>query len=310
MTVDSGMPSVPPARHQTAQPADKILHSANAGVVVERVAQIAGGQGDTARRVAREAAEFVNAKHPGLATVLVYEETFGVKDRLHWLIHFRSLEDYERLLHMGGARDFRDGVLGGYVAHHQADDWQAAFVPGSVRETMMLPHRWGIFGTATRTMAQDPSMSPLAADRDEPWFEVLPAQHQTSVPADGLLNTATAGVVMHRVVDFSYKYRAEARLFARTVAENTNLNSGGDATALVFEELFGTMERMHFLIHMKTLGTMYKLMGIDARTDPEAPRATYMQDWVPREEGGGGWDSLMLEGSGHDGCLTPQYWGD
>ncbi|MER6265404.1 DUF6039 family protein, partial [Streptomyces sp900105245] len=289
MTVDSGMPSVPPARHQTAQPADKILHSANAGVVVERVAQIAGGQGDTARRMAREAAEFVNAKHPGLATVFVYEETFGVKDRLHWLIHFRSLEDYERLLHMGGARDFRDGVLGGYVAHHQADDWQAAFVPGSVRETMMLPHRWGIFGTATRTMAQDPSMSPLAADRDEPWFEVLPAQHQTSVAADGLLNTATAGVVMHRVVDFSYKYRAEARLFARTVAENTNLNSGGDATALVFEELFGTMERMHFLIHMKTLGTMYKLMGIDARTDPEAPRKS-----LP--SGGFAKDAVEVEG--------------
>lgn len=101
MTVDSGTPSVPPARHQTTQPADRILHSANAGVVVERVAQIAAGQGDSARRMAREAAEFVNAKHPGLATVFVYEETFGVKDRLHWLIHFRSLEDYERLLHMG-----------------------------------------------------------------------------------------------------------------------------------------------------------------------------------------------------------------
>ncbi|MER5558826.1 DUF6039 family protein [Streptomyces sp. NPDC002506] len=309
MTEDSNRPVVPPALHQTSQPPEKVLHSGNAGVVVERVAQIAAGQSGTARALAREAAEFANDKHAGLVTVFVYDETFGVKDRIHWLIHFNSLEDYERLLHMGGAQDFRDGVLGGFVAQRSAREWEAAFVPGSVQETMMFPHRWGMFGTATQKMAQDPAMSPLDPAREGPWFEVLPAAHQTSVAPESLLNTATAGVVMHRTVDFSYEFRAEARLFARTVTENTNLNSGGQASAFVFEEAFGKMERMHFLIHMQSLSTMYALMGIDARTDPSSPRATYMQDWVSPEKGGGRWDRMIVEGGGRDSALTPQYWG-
>lgn len=304
----NGAPVVRPAIHQTSQPADRVLHSGNCGVLVQRTAQIAAGKGDAARRLAREAAEFVNTKQDGMATVLVYEDTFGVKDRVHWLIHLRSLADYEALAHLGGAPDLRDGVLGGYVAHRRREEWETAFIPGSVAEDVMLPHRWGMFGTATEAMAEDPSMSPLKADSAEPCFEVLPASHQTGQDPDQLLTTATAGIVMHRVVDFSYQFRAEARLFARTVAETTNLTATGHATALVFEELFGPMERVHFFIHMKELSSMYLLMGSAARTDPDAPRATYMRDWVSPERGAGGWDRLIREGGGRDYALTAQQW--
>ncbi|WP_462185995.1 DUF6039 family protein, partial [Frankia sp. CcWB2] len=229
--------------------------------------------------------------------------------RVHWLIHLRSLEDYDALVHLGGASDLRDGVLGGYVAHQRARDWGAAFVPGSVEEHMMFPQRWGMFGTATEAMAKDPSLSPLKADSPVPWFEVLGAAHQTAQDPDRILTTASAGVIMHRVIDFSYQFRAEARLFARTVAENMNLNATGHATALVFEELFGPMERVHFFIHMKHLSSMYVLMGIDARTDPTAPRAAYMRDWVSPERGAGGWDRIIREGGGRAHALTAQQWG-
>ncbi|MEU8963452.1 DUF6039 family protein [Streptomyces sp. NPDC048491] len=66
---------------------------------------------------------------------------------------------------------------------------------------------------------------------------------------------------------------------------------------------------MHFLIHMQSLSTMYALMGIDARTDPSSPRATYMQDWVSTEKDGGRWDRMIVEGGGRGSALTPQYWG-
>ncbi|MEU4447804.1 DUF6039 family protein [Actinosynnema sp. NPDC050801] len=302
-----GVPGVLPAIHQLDRPTDRVLHSGNCGVLVQRSAQIAAGRGDEARRLAREAAEHVN-RRDDLATVFVYEETFGVKDRVHWLIHLRSLEDYEAVVRVGGAPDLRDGVLGGYVAHRQPVEWGSAFVPGSVEERVLLPHRWGMFGTATDVMAADPSLSPLKAGSPVPWFDVLPAAHQTAQDPECVLTTATAGVVMHRVIDFSYEFRAEARLFARTVAENMNLNATGHATALVFEELFGPMERLHFFIHMKRLSTMYVLMGIDARTDPDAPRAAYLRDWVSPERGAGGWDRMIRDGGCRDHALTPQQW--
>ncbi|MEU6426888.1 DUF6039 family protein [Microbispora sp. NPDC046973] len=299
--------TVPPALHQTSQSPDRVLHSGNAGVIVERVAQIRGGQGGAARRAAREIAEHINAKHAGTATVFVYEETFGVKNRLHWLLHFTSYADYGALLAMGGpGGDIRGGVFGA----HEADVWDELFEAGSVRETVMLPHRWGIFGTATEAMAADPAMSPIVpGEGGLPRFDVRPAQEQTAMPADKTLNSATAGVVMRRTVDFDYRYRAEARVFARTVAENMNLNMDGLATVFLYEEAFGRMDRAHFLIHMRSLDVMYLLMGLDARTDPDAPRASFIQDWISMDKGGGAWDKIIVQGTTRDVLLTPQHWG-
>ncbi|KJK59194.1 DUF6039 family protein [Saccharothrix sp. ST-888] len=298
---------VPSALHQAGLPVESVLHSASAGVIVERVGQIAPGRADAARAVARELAEYINTKHGQLATAFVYEETFGTKDRLHWLLHFRSLTDYEALLHLGGPTDLRNGVFGGAVAERHGDAWNEAFVPGSVQETVLLPHRWGIFGTATEAMAQDPAMSPIS-DGTPPRFLVQPAQQQTSTPPERTLNTATAGVIMRRTVDFNYAFRAEARVFARTIAETVNLNADGQATVLLFEEPFGPMDRVHFLIHMKSLGSLYTLMGLDARTDPQAPRAGYIQDWISADKGGGSWDRIIVQGSTRDSALTPQLW--
>lgn len=299
-------PAVRPAKHQTRQAAERMLHSGNTGVIVARTAQIRQGSATLARRVSREMIERINTDFEDVATVLGYEETFGVKDRLHWLLHLRSLADYERLAAGGGpgaVPDLRGGVFG-----RAADgEWDDAFEAGSIRETVLLPHRWGMFGTATAAMAADPGMSPLADGEDGlPRFEVRPAVEQTDLPAERTLNSATAGVVMRRTVDFDYRFRAEARVFARTVAENMNLNMDGLATVYLFEEVFGRMDRAHFLIHMRSLDVMYLLMGLDARTDPDAPRASFVQDWIDMEQGGGSWDRIIVQGSTRDSLLTPQ----
>jgi hypothetical protein len=296
--------AAPTAQQQTSLHPDRVLHSANAGAIVERVAQVRAGLGSEARRFSREMAESINSEHAGVATVFLYEETFGTKDRLHWLLHLRSIDDYETLLRGGGGPDLRNGVFGS----GWGEAWQELFVEGGTRETLLLPHRWGMFGTATEAMAKDPSTSPNAPGEEPARFIVAPAQEQTSLARDRIVHSANAGVVMSRVIDFTYAFRAEARVFARTAAENVNLNMDGLASAFVYEEAFGQMDRIHFLIHMRSLRVFPLLMGLDARTDAGAPRTTYIQDWVSMEKGGGSWDRMTVQGSTQDCALTPQHW--
>jgi hypothetical protein len=300
MTTDTSTTAdVTSALHQTPQRPDQVLHSTNAGVVVERVAQVRSGFGARARQLSRQAAQAINREHAGAATVFVYEETFGTKDRLHWLLHLRSLDDYAAVAR---GSDF--------LACHGGESWDQLFVDGSARETVMLPHRWGMFGAATEAMTKDPSMSPLAPGESRRRFVVEPAQAQTSLAPELTLNSATCGILMRRVIDFTYPYRAEARVFARTAAENVNINMDGLASAFVYEEMFGSLDRIHFLIHIRSLPIMYLLMGLDARTDPNAPRhTTYVRNWVSPEKGGGGWDKMTVQGSTRDSALTAQFWG-
>jgi len=244
----------------------------------------------TAREALREACEYINLKLVGRARAFVYEETFGVRDRLHILLHLASFDDYTALALLGN--QLRAG-------------WDELFVAGSVQDLVMQPHRWGMHGSLTEPMAADTSVSPLG---DAGTFVVTPAQAQTAVPPEKILHTANSGVVMRRTADFDHQFRAEARVFARTIAETVNLNATGVATVFLYEEDFGRMDRVHWYIHMRTLADYYVLMGLDARTDPDAPRASYIQDWISMDKGGGSWERMLIQGSVRDVGLTPAYW--
>jgi len=280
---------LPTAQQQTAVPPDELLHSGNATVIVERIAQVRNGSGTAARDALREACEHVNAKLVGRASAFVYEEAFGVRDRLHILVHLASFEDYPALPLLGNQ------LRGG---------WDELFVAGSVHDVVMQPHRWGMHGSLTEQMAADPTVSPLG---DSGTFVVTPAQAQTAVPPEKILHTANSGVVMRRTADFNYEFRNEARVFARTIAETVNLNAAGIATVFLYEEDFGRMDRVHWYIHMRSWADYYVLMGLDARTDPDAPRASYIQDWISMDKGGGSWERMLIQGSVRDVGLTPAY---
>lgn len=311
MTTDNKTPlDVVTAQQQTSLSPDKMLHSANAGAIVWRVGQIREGFGTKAREAAREMADFINSKHSDIATVFMYEETFGTKDRIHWLMHLNTLNDYEALVRMGGRGDRRNGVFGWHVMQEYGDVWTELFVAGSVQETVLFPHRWGMFGAATEAMAMDASVSPLAPDEAMPRFVMQPASAQTALSPDRIVHSANAGVIMHRVAECSYEFRAEARVFARTMAENNNLNMNGLSSIFVYEEAFGQMDRVHMLIHMRSLSVFYLMMGLDARTDPDAPRASFIRDWISMEKGGGSWDRIIVPGTTRDNLLTPMLWRD
>jgi hypothetical protein len=88
-------------------------------------------------------AEHVNRELAGVATVRLYEERFGRRDRLHWLIHLRDLTSYERL---AAFRDEDEGFR--RLARSGDGPWETAFVEGSLKETVLLPQFAGSQGTA------------------------------------------------------------------------------------------------------------------------------------------------------------------
>src|SRR5258708_6832322 len=141
-------PVLPTAQDQTLVAPEQILHSANAGVIVERTGQIKNEFRSEGRKFARELAEYMNTSQVGVATVFLYEETFGTKDRIHWLIHARSLDHYETLVQMG-TRDerFREIIMQNRIPEEKGGGgWDRMFLDGSLQEVVLIPQFWGMYG--------------------------------------------------------------------------------------------------------------------------------------------------------------------
>lgn len=259
------------------------LNSANSGVIVMRTGQLRADYGSAGRQYARDFAEQVNSNH--LATALLYEETFGTKNRVHWLIHAESFDTYEKLL--GLSQD--DG------------SWTCMFVDGGVRELVLMPQSFGMYGTA-----DEKPDTVLSADGESPErFMVPTATHQCGQSEADLLHSGNCGILIHRFGELRYEFRAEGRQFARALGESWNASLAGHATIFLYEEVFGRSDRIHWLVHLRSLADYYLLMGLRARVDPAA-REVFTKQWIPAEKGSGGWERLFVQGSLQDVALSPQ----
>ncbi|MFH9857965.1 DUF6039 family protein [Streptomyces sp. NPDC017202] len=296
--------STPVAQQQTSLPVADVLHSANAGVVVERVGQLRAEFRSEGRQFARELSEYLNTRYVGVATTFVYEETFGTKDTLHWLLHMRSLEAYETLVRMGSQDEgWREVMFRNRIPEERGGgSWDRMFLDGGLKETVLIPQSFGMYGTA------DTELSSVVEDSGVDRFVVPTAEHQTSQKPDELLHSANSGIIMHRTGELKYEFRAEGREFARALTESWNASLGGEATIFLYEEAFGLSDRIHWFIHLRKLSSYYNLMGLRARTSPAA-REVFTKQWIPEEKGGGGWERMFVQGSLQDLALTPQHWG-
>ena len=298
--------TIPVAQQQTSLAPQEILHSANSGVVVERVGQLRAEFRSEGRQFARELSEYINTKYVGIATVFVYEETFGTEDRLHWLIHLESFDSYQKLLKMGSTDvGWRDVILRNRIPDERGGgSWERMFVDGSLQETVLIPQSFGMYGTAD--VKPD---TVVAVDGDSvERFLVPTAAQQTTQPADELLHSGNCGILMHRTGELDYRFRAEARQFAAALAGSWNTSLAGHATILLYEEVFGMGDRIHWFIHLKSLSSYYNLMGLRARVDPAA-REVFTKQWISADKGGGGWERLFVQSTLQDMALTPQHWG-
>lgn len=276
------------AHHQTSLPSAELLHSANAGVVVERVGQVRAPLHGQARRFVREMSERINTRLNGLASAFVYEEVFGTRDRLHVLLHLQSLDSYYPMVQM------QDQA----AAEQDGDAWDRLFVEGSVQETVLLPQFWGMYGTRVDGKLEQQS----AVYRGTGTIALPPAREQTSLADDQILHSGNAGIVMHRSAQIAYDFRSEARKFGREVAESINRNLPGECTVFVYEEAFGAADRLHWLIHLRDLTTYMRLLQLHV-TDEEV-RDIYFRERITPEKGGGTWARMFVDATMADVALT------
>ncbi|MET7517211.1 DUF6039 family protein [Streptomyces sp. NPDC005480] len=264
------------------------FHSTNSGVIVERTAQLKQAHRAEGRRIALEQAAYLNDKFAGQTTVTVHEETFGVRDRLHWLVHLPKLSGHREI----------SRLLDGDEGPAADTDWHGMFVDGSFSETALIPQHWGMYGT------DEALPEGTVIDAAAPDLRVPPAQRQTSMSPERTLNSSGAGLMIHRVAQPKYAFRAEARLFARRITESINTRLPGIASSFLYEEAFGPADRVHWLIHMKSEDTYYDLIDMHMRMD-DATRAIYLDEIIAPEKGGGTWNRLFVEESMGDIAFSP-----
>jgi hypothetical protein len=126
---------VRPASAQTELSHEELITSASAQVIIHRTGQLKHEFRSKGRDFARQIAEYTNTQQRGVATVFLYEEQFGIQDRLHWLIHLDNLADYLSLIDLGATDDaFRD------------DSFSAMFVDGTFHDEVLVPHAQGMLG--------------------------------------------------------------------------------------------------------------------------------------------------------------------
>ena len=136
---------VPPARFQTATPLDKLLHSGNAGVIIQRSAQIRYEFREEGRHFAHEWQEYVNRKFSGDVTILLYEEIWGQQDRIYWMMHLRSFEAYAKILALAEQDDdYRQLFVKERASHKGKGTWARMFVDCGMRDTVLVPHHAGM----------------------------------------------------------------------------------------------------------------------------------------------------------------------
>lgn len=295
---------LPPAQSQTDIRPEKLLNSATAGVLVERVGQLRSGLRSEGRQFARQLSEYINRKYEGIATVFLYEETFGTKDRIHWLIQMRSLTDYETMVRMGtNDEEYRNIITRTEVpAEKGGGGWDRMFLDGSLHETVMLPQFAGMYGTAAKEL---PDIEGLKSN--QLLLGVPPARDQTSLPMSDIVHSGNAGIVLHRTAQLRYEFRSEGRQFAREIAKSINERQRGEVTVFLYEEAFGHADRIHWLIHLKSMASFYAMLKMHATNEEE--RNMYFRETIPAERGGGNWSRMIVDGSMVDCALTPQHWG-
>lgn len=282
------------------QQASELMNTATAGAVIDRAAQIRHEHRAAAHQFAREYAGHINAHYSDSASVQVYEEVFGAGNRLHWILNLRSLSDYEMLRELpNDDSELRDLLKRHGVDGQPGGGWEALFADGSITETALIPQAWGMYGTS-EALPDDVT----EGNQDGEAFVVPPAYHQSGLPMDKILHSGNSGVIIHRTAQPLYKFRAEARMFAREVAESINSRQVGSTTTYLYEEAFGPADRIHWLIHMRAAGSYYPLIDMHVHMDDDV-RDIYLRERLAPEKGGGTWNRIFVEGSMRDVAFAP-----
>ncbi|GAB2890507.1 hypothetical protein GCM10027093_26930 [Paraburkholderia jirisanensis] len=261
-----------------------VIHSLNAGMVIHREAQVHYDYMNEARTFALELQGYMNSKLTPDATTLVYEEVFGTHGKMHWLVHMKSPADYGRLLNLvDHDKAFQQIYQGDRLPARGGGNWERMFVQGSFREKVIVPQH----GFAREAM-----------DELDPHSFLPPARHQIAADNAPFLNSANCGTLVMRTLQARYESRDLARFYLSEWQSYVNRKLGGVATVAQFEEMWGTQDRLHLLIHLRDIEACHALRHLEST---DAPLRELMAK--PRVELRGeplAWGGLFETGSMHD----------
>lgn len=287
------------AQHQTTLPADQLLHSGNAGLIIHRVGMLEYEMAKEGRDFSVELVNYMNRAQVGVATTFLYEEVFGVRDRVHWFVHMKSPELYSRLLEMvDHDAAFQDISQRDRLPKKGGGNWEKMFIYGSLREKIMCPQH----GFAEHGHHEEPT-----DPRERRESFVPPAMHQTSQPPEQQLNSANAGAIILRTGDVRYEFREEGRQFLYDWSNHINNALPGQATAFIYEQTWGQQDQVHCLIHLRSLEDHRLVQEVDRSEAME--KEVYDVERVPEAKGGGKWDRLFMPASINDTVMVPHLAG-
>ncbi|MFG2500683.1 DUF6039 family protein [Streptomyces sp. NPDC048441] len=287
----SSHPLLRPASHQSATAEDKMLHSGNAGFVVWRTAQFTYQHRRDGQLFASEMARFMNQADLNGASFLYFEEVCGRHDRVHFFINWKSPVDYALSLEMVDHDAAMIDLLESDRVEDENDkgDWAKAVVESTMRDRCLVPQHGG------------PEDHEEEHAPQETWVE--PASHQVELPVEQQLTTASAPLVVHRVAQAKHRLRNEARAFAFAWQNHINRTFPGAVTSYLYEETFGRMDHLHWLIHLRSFEDWERVRRL-AEHDKEYADL-FERPWVPKSKGGGGWGQAFVDGSIEDTLLAP-----
>ncbi|MEO6084816.1 MAG: DUF6039 family protein [Umezawaea sp.] len=277
------------AQDQTGLAPEQLLHSGNAGFLIYRQGGFNYEYADEGRGFSVDLLRYMNAKQAGVAGTYCYEEVFGVRDRMHWLIHLRSPNEYRKLLDMvDHDKHVQEINTVDRLPEKGHGNWEKIFVEGSIRERILVPQHG---------LGHDDD------ERPEDGNYVPAAQNQTSQPREQQLNSANAGAIVLRTAHVKYEFREEGRLFAYDWQEHVNQKLVGAVTTLLFEENFGRQDRIYSMIHLRELSDYWELAALDR--SPATREQIYRKQRIHNSKGGGTWEKLFVQDSVRDVLLMP-----
>ncbi|SHG23412.1 hypothetical protein SAMN05443575_1759 [Jatrophihabitans endophyticus] len=282
--------TIPCAHMQTSLTPDKLINSANAGLIIHRVGQFKYEFSDEGHGFSVDLLNYINENQLGTATTFCYEETFGVRDRVHWLIHMRSADAYKKLLHMVDHDEkFQDISIRDRLPEKGHGNWEKIFIESSMQERILVPQH---------------GVNQHHDDDDDPDLFAPPAYNQTMQPRDEQLHSGNAGAIVMRAGNVKYEFREEGRIFWWDWQEHVNLALPGRVTSFLYEETWGRQDRVHCLIHLRDLED-YKAV-LELERDPAFREEVYAKQRVHESKGGGTWEQLFVDGTIDDTLLVPR----
>lgn len=278
----------PPGIAQLAS-TEGLLHSLNAGIIIHRVAQVNYDYLSEARAFAQELQGYMNGRLKPDATVLVYEEVLGNHGKMHWLLHMKTPADYGRLLHLvDHDKAFQEIYQGDRLPERGGGNWERIFAQGSFQERVMVPQH----GFAREAMD----------DMDSGRF-LPPARHQIGEANLPFLDSALCGALVLRSIQARYESRDLARFFLSQWQSYVNNALGGLVSVAQFEEMWGTQDRLHLMIHLRDLDAYAHLRRLEI--EDEGLRALMKKPRVSLEGADLAWGGLFDPASMVDTVLLP-----